>query len=98
MVLVFTGDLPGWTCGWVTSRRGLAREKKRLRAFGDRLSVEPESDDRKGIVKAKAAPMSRMVNREKGRGIEEQMISQVLDSHLVSTFLNYTYDHMDTWL
>ena len=54
----------GFPCVWVTSpRRGFALEKKRLRAFGDRLSVDGA---RRGIVNAKAAPSSSMVNREKG--------------------------------
>ena len=48
------------------SRRGVALEKKRLRAFEDRLAGV-----RKGIVKAIAAPMSSMENREKGRGMEK---------------------------
>jgi hypothetical protein len=48
-----------------SSRRGVALEKKRLRAFEDRLS------GRKGIVKARAAPMSSMINGEKGRGMEK---------------------------
>jgi hypothetical protein len=73
MLVGFRGDVFDWCCVWVTSsRRGFALEKKRFRAFGDRLSIdEVDSDARKGIVKAIAAPRSSKVKREKGRGIRE---------------------------
>lgn len=80
MLLMVFGGFP---CVWVTSpRRGFALEKKRLRAFGDRLSVDGA---RRGIVNAKAAPSSSMVNREKGRGMRKWMYTQVLKSHLIFT-------------
>jgi hypothetical protein len=85
MLVVFGRDTFGWCCVWATSsRRGFALEKKRFRAFGDRLSVdEVDRDARMGIVKARAAPKSRMVKREKGRGMRKWMSTQLLGSHVI---------------
>jgi hypothetical protein len=69
MLAVFTRFLD-WISGCaISAKRGLALEKNRLRAFRDRLSVDNENGNRKGIVKARAAPRRSMVNRGKGRGM-----------------------------
>jgi hypothetical protein len=70
-------------------------EKKRLKAFEARLSGNVKGGARMGSIKARAAPRSSSVNREKDRGIRRL---NVYSSACVSPYIyldRIQRDYMD---